>query len=430
MQKKKDRKHFLRPVLVLMSSLVIFTGFADRAAAAEYSTEVENNIETGLVSIHLDQYEYDSAGKLLEYEDCQKVRPGARLNRLIHISNKANSAWIRLKISLKTSDTLFGFGEEMLTGMNKGWIRRGAYYYWTKPLDKGEGVYFDNSLLIPASWSEADVCKEFQVSVSADAVQTKNYSPDFDSEDPWFGTVIEQSLYDSYEEKEAVQNNFAVIFKGGAEGLVKTGKDFFSGWGTLMPGDTVHDEVTISSSYSAPVKIWFYTNTQASDRMNDLADKVRITIRDDSSVIYEGPLSGTVDKVLLGEYTAGSTGKISYSVYVPKELTNRYSLANARTVWVFECEVLEEPGRPPEESGNPPGESGGDPEEPGTTTGTGKTAGPVKTGDFNNYLPYILMTAAAFGVLFVICVKSTGRKSKKHNKNRSETEDSKCEEKE
>ena len=366
----------MKMIASVLGMLVLLISMTVVSYAAQYSVEVENNIDLGLINISLEQFEYDKDKKLTPCDSFKEVGPGEQVNRVLRITNTANSAWIRLKLAFKNDQHLVGVDESMLTSKNRDWKKIGDYYYWTKPIEKGAAVYFDNSILVPAEWTNDDSYKLFKISVSADAVQSKNFSPDFQSKDPWFGTVIEQSLYDTYDERTVSgHSNFQVLFKGGAEGLVKIGDDFFSNWSTMMPGDLYSDKAEISSNYEQPVKIWFYTRTDVLNQQTDLADRIVITIKNNDTELYHGPLSGTVNKTLLGEYTKGLSGTLSYSVYIPKELTNKYSLSNAKTIWVFECETPE---------------SGG------------KRTGPVQTGDVINLLPYISIIIAALCLLYVL----------------------------
>ncbi|MFR3808776.1 MAG: hypothetical protein ACLTX3_07460 [Lachnospiraceae bacterium] len=74
--------------------------------------------------------------------------------------------------------------------------------------------------------------QKMELHFTADAVQIKNFTPDFDSDDPWFGTVIEKSITDEYIIPGEKHDLFSVSYEGGAEGLVKVGDDFFSNWET------------------------------------------------------------------------------------------------------------------------------------------------------------------------------------------------------
>lgn len=356
------------------------------------SVSVENNVAMGYVDITMNEYEYDREGRLVPCESYKDVLPGESVQRKILITNQANDAWIRLKLTFRNEQGLKGVGEEMLTGSNDGWIKIGDYYYRTSPLATGEGVYFDNSLAVPAQWDNRDAYKTFKMTVSVDAVQEKNFTPDFHSDDPWFGTVIEEAIKGEYEKKEISAGNFSVMYKGGAEGMVKVGDDFFQNWSELMPGDTWSDKAKIKSAYGDDVKIWFSTKTEAK---NDLAARLILTIKNGEKTVFEGSLDKTSDKILLGTFGKGDERELSYTLYVPPELTNEYALSKAKTVWTFEAEI-----------------KGSETQEKNPVNR--KQSSGVNTGDPHRVLPYLCLLGLA--VLLALALyekrKHIGRKGR------------------
>jgi hypothetical protein len=180
--------------------------------------------------------------------------------------------------------------------------------------------------------TEDEARKHFAIHITSDAVQVKNFTPDFNSEDPWFGTLIEERIYQPFEIEPGSEDPFSVEFMDGTEGLVKVGDDFFHNWGTLLPGDTFTDTVTIGNNYTKAVEIFFHTENIAD---SELLDQIQITIKNGDQVIYDGPLSGTVEELSLGTFNKGETTVLTYTIHVPAELNNKYALSEAITKWIF-----------------------------------------------------------------------------------------------
>ena len=259
------KKH--RHIFLLCTLLAFSMPFSASAKTTEYHTEVINEIGLGDVSIGLKEYTLDKDGDKIPYENRHAMLPGQRVDRMIYVENKANSAWVRIKLEYTSKDGIKGMGDQLMNVESDDWLPIGGYWYYRKPLAKGETVAFMDKMIIPPEWDESYSEKSFSVIVTAEAVQEQNFVPDFQSEDPWFGTVIETCVHTTYDTKNVGTQDFSIAFESGAEGLVKVGDDFFSNWGTLMPGDVVSDHVTQKNAYSRPVRMFFRTETVADDML-------------------------------------------------------------------------------------------------------------------------------------------------------------------
>lgn len=137
--------------------------------------------------------------------------------------------------------------------------------------------------------------------------------------------------------KTAGSDTFKVEYKGGAEGLVHTGEDFFSNWEDQMPGDTVTCTAEIANDMDLPVKMYF---SAKSDGDSELLDKIHLKITNGDSVIFDDVLSKTLDKTLLKEYASDESTEFKYELTVPADLTNSSALKEFQSVWTFECEEI------------------------------------------------------------------------------------------
>lgn len=325
-----------RSLVILPMLLFTMAASPIPAMAATYTTEVTNNISMGDINISINEFEHDGNGNEVSYKDGKMVVPGQKIDKIIRINNNANKAWVRAKLSYSDWNGFKGLSDDDVELASDSWIKRGDYYYCITPVDKDKYVDLIKAVNIPSDWKEDRSNGIFQIFTSVDAVQTANFTPDFGAEDPWFGTIIEECVHTTQNVKtESTDKPFSVVFEGGSSGIVKVGDDFFSNWASLMPGDTVSDKVTIGNNYSRGVSIYFHNETLADDA---LAKAVQLTIRSGDKILYEGSLSGAMEKkVSLGYFSKGETGEITYTLSVPAELTNKYALANTKTKWVFEC---------------------------------------------------------------------------------------------
>ena len=209
-------------------------------------------------------------------------------------------------------------------------------------MESGEIIPFTEAMQFPYDWDNTMVKAKLGMVFTAEAVQEKNFHPDFDSDDPWHGAVIEAFDGDGYENREEGSERFAIRYKGGAEGMVNVGDDFFSNWKNIMPGDELDGEAVIENRMNLPVEMYF---GMANEGNQELLDLISIRITNDDDVVYDGPLSGSIaSPVLLKEYGKKTATTLRYHLSVSPDVDNIHALSDFRSVWVFTAkEILPEP---------------------------------------------------------------------------------------
>lgn len=398
-------------------------------AAASCETEVINHVGIGDISIKIEELELDKEGKEVPYENDKTVLPGQRVSKIVRILNEADTAWIRAKLEYVSDEGIQGLSDQMVVLASDQWTKAGDYYYYKVPVERNSHVDFIREVHIPPEWNEESAGRTFSIIVTADAVQADHFTPDFSGEAPWFGTIIETCVHTSYEPAKEGDMDFSVIFEGGAEGLVRMGDDFFSNWGTLMPGDTVTDRVQVKNTYKRPVTIYFRTETIADDR---LMEALRLEIKSGDKTIYSGTMGKNLERdVELASLKYGDESELTYTLYVPEELNNQYALSKTKTKWIFSAKVKNSGGSEgddrdePDRSGNEERSTGGGTREEyegnhsesakETTVGTdrsnqGKVIIPgvlqgitlPQTGDSNVSLyALLLMLGSGFGIVIL-----------------------------
>lgn len=349
--------------ILAASTAIAMTGVSVPSyAATSYETDVTNHVSIGDINIRLSEYELDDDGNETAYQNNRLVLPGERVDKIVRTTNLANTAWIRMKLEYTSDDGIKDLSDDMVVLASDEWIQAGDCWYWPEPVEKGESVDFIRQVTIPPEWDETYAGKEFAIVVTAEAVQTANFTPDFEALDPWFGTVIETCTHTIYKEPEAeAEKAFSVVFENGAEGLVHTGDDFFSNWNELMPGDVVSDTVQLKNSYHRPVTLYFRSETMSD---NALAKALRLKIAAGDKTIYDGTLDGAVtEKVELARLAFRQEAELVYTLTVPTELNNRYAMTSTKTKWTFSVNLKSGSG------GGGGGTSGGHSGTPGDPSG-------------------------------------------------------------
>lgn len=316
------------------------------------SVSVQNHIRTGDVNIGIQEYEEDAGREVLcSGTEGRIVLPSQRISKIPRITNYAEPCYVRVKVSGKSMD------EDDIFGMPEPWIAAGGYYYWPEPLDTGASVDVFRAVTIPSWWTENASGQTVGLTVTAEAVQSAHFTPDFQSEDPWGGQKIELCVHEqdgAVQQVEKVYQSMSVVYEGAARNLVAVPEDFFSNLGTAMPGDTLGDSVSVRNTTETEAEFFFRTEVPAelTDEERDLMEQFSLEITQEGRLVYSGGLDGKELEgawVSLGVYQPGEEGEIHFTLQLPSELKNAYAKRETFVNWMFSVQGEE----PVTETGGP-----------------------------------------------------------------------------
>lgn len=142
-----------------------------------------NHISTGDINIGIQEYEVkDGKESLYADPDGRLVLPSQKISKIPRITNYAQPCYVRVKIAC-TGEMLV-LSEQDISGMPEEWIRAGEYYYLTDPLDTGESADVFQTVTIPEEWTETSSDQRLGITISAEAIQSDNFTPDFSRNSP------------------------------------------------------------------------------------------------------------------------------------------------------------------------------------------------------------------------------------------------------
>lgn len=127
-------------------------------------------------------------------EEKEHFKPKEFAGYKLTIKNKLGPAWIRVKFDLTSENINQKFTDKNLS-IQKGWVKRGEYFYYTKKAEAYtdylvvDGVQIPDTELINKQDNEASVT----ISVYGEAIQSDSITPDFSVENPWNGKKPEHS---------------------------------------------------------------------------------------------------------------------------------------------------------------------------------------------------------------------------------------------
>ena len=333
------KKYICRAAGVL-GILLIFLGISGAYAVFSDSVTVKNHIATGDINISLKEYQKKN-GKEIFYRNPIEVLPGDFISKIPRITNQGMPCWIRTKISFQNNlEMKDGFGEKNIEGISRDWKKKGEYYYYTKPLKKGESVDFFTGVSVPFFWTEDYSGQKLRIGIQADAIQVANFHPDFQEMSPWGNQIVEKCIHETNGKTDCKLEDveLSVKFHGDAQKLLAVPADFFRNFGAILPGDTKKDEISISNTDKNAVEIFFRTEIQNQTKeQKELLEKLALTVSMNGKKFYTGNLkSSSLERsVLLGKFEPQTEGKLTFSITAPPNLKNSYALRDASVNWIF-----------------------------------------------------------------------------------------------
>ena len=176
---------------------------------AQYTAEkeVENNLKIDTVDIELEEFQLDENGSEVEFVNPIQQIPGTTISKIPRIYNKGSECWLRVKLNFSIDDValepvdindLNGFASD-------NWVKGiDGYYYLIQVLSENSDINLFDSVTIPSEWGNEYKDKNIFVDITAEAIQTKNFTPDFSSDKPWRNENAEECVRSrDFERKES-----------------------------------------------------------------------------------------------------------------------------------------------------------------------------------------------------------------------------------
>ena len=302
------------------------------AAAAQFTgSQIFNNeFETSAVKVKIESRQASSAAE-----------PGENVGYVPTVTNLNASSYIRVKFhvfangkecSLISADSFYGSGSR--------WIKKGDFYYSTTAFRKGEAAEVVRGIRIPEEIGTG--VTDLKILAAADAIQARNFSPDFNRENPW-GTVEIQEEADTVRNAEyssgknvagVAQVSEDMDFTYAREGIFECStEDLFSRFDAFQPGDTCSEMLNMKNDSDRKMEIYFRTENQETE----LLDRMQLEISCCGSRVYSGSLtSEALDSFIqIGTVMPGHSGRLEFEISMPAEADNSFARLKDNVVWII-----------------------------------------------------------------------------------------------
>lgn len=272
--------------------------------------------------------------------DDSKVFPGKTVSYKPMIDYRGIDAYIRLKLDFNSNV----INEEMFAGLDEKWVKKGNYYYYRDVVKHGERISSFNSFTVPdieEKNSESVLSgSEFRVSLLCDAVQADNFSPDFESENPWGDLSVAKSSYsgEDYAQDENKERVPVEIKFSGAGKYALSASSIISEY--IKPGDTCRGEIRLKNEGKESVEVDFFESKSEKQSDIRMSEKIGLKIKVNDKIFYDGALNSEVLKKKKNLCTLNPSEEkiVLYEFYMPEDADNTYDAEESYFIWNFQSE--------------------------------------------------------------------------------------------
>ena len=299
-------------------------------ALKEEMNDIENGLSTSAVDIEIKEYNKNNESF---QEDGKKVMPGDEIILIPKINNLGIECYIRAKITYTIADNSFSV-LDYISGNYSSWSKRNEYYYYDSMLGRKESIELFNKVTIPEHLTDAYNGKKAIVHIVVDAIQSKNFSGDWDS------VEIKKSVERTYNIN--YNGESSVIYENDVDNHVKLDDSFFNNLGNMLPGDSMSEKVEILNTSNKKNKYYVaidYDKLTSEEKL--LLEKIKLIITDsDGNIIVDSNLA-IKKKFGLGTFKPGEGDSYIIELSLPSDTDNDYSKLFAKIMWKFSYDNVE-----------------------------------------------------------------------------------------
>lgn len=303
---------------------------------AAFPISVRAEIKTGGIAIQLNYWEESEDSVRVPYRKQPELLPKEKMSYVMEVQNLASDAWIRLQIQFLgeiASDTAI-VDDTWLYGIGKDWIKRGTYWYYTKPLKKGESIDFCKGIQVP-DLTNLSRRTDIQIVSRAEAIQAAHITPDFMSANPFNGNLIEGSTDQMVDFGDV--EGFKIQYINGADTVVFA-DNLFSGITEIMPGDKKTDTIVIKNSGTEKIRIKLME--KGTGATSPVMSALQLKIRRNGKELYSGPFMDQTLKngIVLGIFSENKKEKLEFELMLPMAAGNETAFQKVQTSLLFSAE--------------------------------------------------------------------------------------------
>ena len=281
-------------------------------------------LSTSSVDIELKIYTLDKDNKEIEYKEIEAndiFFPQSERIFMPKIYNAGEKCYLRVKIFYINDEINF---MDYIEGFSDKFIKIGDYYYYDGILNPKETVKVFDKIKVPENAYSLTDNNKLEVNIIAEAMQVKNFTPDYESEHPWKNvepTVNINQAYNVDQENQKID----IIYENKTEKDVKVPDSFLTKTKKTLPGDSYTEEIEIKNTKKEQVKYYVQIEVPGMEITTiKYLNKVNLVISNGERELYNGKFYNN-DKIFLAELGPNEKENLRFDISVPAELSNEYA---------------------------------------------------------------------------------------------------------
>ena len=327
------KKRIAAIAVVLVSAAAVGVALAYTGTGKVF----HNTIQTSFVQVNVQQLQETEKG-LQEATPQTAVLPGEKSSYIPRVTVEGRDSYVRLRFDVTMNDAAgIEITPEDVYGLDDDWVSIGNCFYCRRILKPGEYSDVFQGIKIPQFVSGE--LSGFDVKITADAIQSDNFIPDFTSNDPWGNISIQRSNVNGNVEKRvaAFVGNDELDFMD--DNYIECSTDnLFENFEAMAAGDSRTDHLVLRNLSGSKRDIFFQTE-DSSDVLNGQI-KLRLICGD--SFRYEGDLESEdlQSAVKIATLEPGEKRDFSYTLTLPASSDNQFQSLDDKVVWIFDSKQV------------------------------------------------------------------------------------------
>ena len=298
------------------------------ALSSELSTN-ETTISTSAVEIELK--EFNGSNEPFS-EDGKVVMPGEEISLVPRVNNLGIECYLRMKITYTINNEEYSV-LDYVSGNYSTWEYKDGYYYYGSTLKEEESIDLFNKISIPDNLSNSYQGKKVIIQFVVEAIQAKNFDGN------WDGIEIKESVNRTIDINNP--GSSTVIYENDADKHITLDDGYFDNLGSLLPGDSVSENVEILNSSKNENKYLLNIDyDDLSDEERKLLENINLVIKNSNGEVLNTSNLASKEDLDLGTYKPGEGDTLTIELSLPKELDNEYSKILTKVKWIFSLEIL------------------------------------------------------------------------------------------
>lgn len=175
----------LKKIIGFSSIFILCTAVI--GASINHSISIRNTLNMDTVDIELNELENSEDG-LVKFQPIEYISPAQQISYIPQIVNKGIDCYVRAKISI---DDQFLNAE----GIESKWVTcKDGYLYYTDVLKEDESINIFDIIKVNENIDSSSELQKCNITVKVDAIQSRNFTPDFSSDMPFGSHEIQDTV--------------------------------------------------------------------------------------------------------------------------------------------------------------------------------------------------------------------------------------------